>query len=81
MLIRYSKSAARALRQTHKAKLIRSKIEQLAADPDSLSANVTKLVGKPESRLRVQDMRILFRIENGVLEIDDIKPRGEAYRE
>ena len=80
MDVRYSKSAARGLIRSGKAGLLRSKIEQLTADPDSLAANVKKLQGRPSSRLRVQDMRIVFRIEGDVLEIEDIGPRGEIYR-
>jgi mRNA interferase RelE/StbE len=78
--VSYSKSAAGGLIRSGKAGLLRSKIEQLAADPDSLAVNVKKLQGRSSSRLRVQDMRIVFRIEGDVLEIEGIGPRGEIYR-
>ncbi|WP_231621557.1 type II toxin-antitoxin system RelE family toxin [Sphingomonas sp. 37zxx] len=74
-----SASAARALLRSNKRELIREKIEQLASDPFALSGNVTRLQGRPEYRLRVQDWRIIFRIEHGVLFIDDIAPRSSIY--
>lgn len=79
MDIRFSKSAARALVRSNKRALIRRKINDLAADPSSMSANVKRLQGRVECRLRVQDWRVIFRIENDVLWIDDIAPRGSAY--
>jgi len=79
--IRFSKSAARALLRANKRALIRQKIEALAHDPLELSANIRKLQGRPEHRLRVQDWRVIFRIEGEVLWIDDIAPRGSAYEE
>lgn len=59
--------------------LIETKIEQLAYDPPSLKNNVTKLVGTKESRLRVGDYRIIFRIDGDMLKIIRIAPRGGAY--
>ena len=79
MEIRFSKSAAKALVRSNKRLLIRQKIGELAEDPLSVSANVKRLQGRPEYRLRVQDWRVIFRIENDVLWIDDIAPRGSAY--
>ena len=70
----------RALLRSNKRTLIREKIGELAADPLSQSANVKRLQGRPEYRLRVQDWRVIFRIEGGVLWIDDIAPRGSAYQ-
>ncbi len=75
----FSKSSARALLRAEKRGLIRQKIGELADDPLSQSANVKKLHGRPEYRLRIQDWRVLFRIEDGVLWIDDIGPRGSIY--
>ena len=79
MEIRFSRTAARALIRSNKRELIRQKIDELAADPLSQSANVKRLQGRPEYRLRVQDWRIIFRIEESILWIDDIAPRGSAY--
>lgn len=59
--------------------LIDSKIEQLANEPDSLKNNVTRLVGTKESRLRVGDWRVIFRIDDDMLLIIKIAPRSGAY--
>ena len=59
--------------------MIRRKIGELAADPSSQGANVKRLQGRPEHRLRIQDWRVIFRIEDDVLWIDDIGPRGSIY--
>lgn len=69
----------RALLRSNKRVLIRQKIEELAHDPGSLAANMKRLQGRPEYRLRVQDWRVIFRIEQNILWIDDIAPRGSAY--
>jgi mRNA interferase RelE/StbE len=77
--IRFSKTAMKALLRSNKRTLIRQKIEELAHDPDSLAANMKRLQGRLEYRLRVQDWRVIFRIEQNILWIDDIAPRGSAY--
>lgn len=59
--------------------LIESKIDQLACDPDSLKNNITRLVGTKESRLRVGDWRVIFRIDADTLLIIKIAPRGGVY--
>ena len=69
----------RALLKSNKRLLIREKIDELAAQPLSQSANVGRLQGRPEYRLRVQDWRVIFRIEEDILWIDDIAPRGSVY--
>lgn len=79
MEIRFSKSALKALRKSGKGALINEKIKEFAASPEAAANNVTKLVGRPESRLRVQDWRVIFRIEGDVMMIDDIGPRGSIY--
>ena len=81
MRVVVSKIANRALQRTHKRVLITQKIEELAHDPDTLRANVKRLRGRLGFRLRVQDWRILFRIENNTLYIDEIEPRGSAYED
>jgi mRNA interferase RelE/StbE len=77
--IRFSKSALKALLRSDKRELIREKIDELAAEPLALSVNVKNLKGRPERRLRVQDWRVIFRIEDDVLWIDEIGPRGSIY--
>lgn len=79
MEIRFSRTAARALLRSNKRVPIRQKIGELADDPLSQSTNVKRLQGRPEYRLRVQDWRVIFRIEESILWIDDIAPRGSVY--
>ena len=79
MEVRFSKSAMRDLLRCNKRALIRQKIDELAADPLSLSPNVIRLQGQSGYRLRVQDWRVIFRIEDSILWIDDVAPRGSAY--
>lgn len=79
MEIRFSKSAAKALLRSDKRELIREKIDELAVDPSALAANVKKLKGRAEHRLRVQDWRVIFRLEDEILWIDHIGPRGSVY--
>lgn len=69
----------KALLRSNKRALIRQKIDELAKDPLSLAANVKRLQGRPEYRLRVQDWRVIFRIAEGVLWIDDVAPRASIY--
>ncbi len=79
MEVRFSRAAARALLRSNKRVLIREKIGELASDPLSQTANIKRLQGRSEYRLRVQNWRIIFRIEESVLWIDDIAPRGSIY--
>ena len=79
MEVRYSKSARRALLRSNKRDLIHAKIEELAVDPERGNANVIRMVGQPESRLRVQDWRVIFHVEGSILWIDHIGPRGSVY--
>jgi len=78
--IRLSKTAARALVRSDKSVLIRRKIGELADEPLSQSANVKRLQGRSDYRLRVQNWRVIFRIEDDILWVDDIGPRGSAYK-
>jgi mRNA interferase RelE/StbE len=77
--IRYSDEALRTLRRLNKRDLIRQKVRELADNPEAQRANVKRLQGRPESRLRVQDWRVIFRIEGKTLWIDKVMPRGSAY--
>lgn len=77
--IRYADEVLRTLRRLNKRDLIRRKIEELAANPESLRSNITRLQGRPESRLRVQDWRVIFRIERKILWVDKVMARGSAY--
>lgn len=77
--IHYSDEALRTLRRLNKRELIRRKIREFAENPDNLRANVKRLQGRPEGRLRVQDWRVIFRIEGKVLWVDKVLRRGSAY--
>ncbi|MFN5127891.1 MAG: type II toxin-antitoxin system RelE family toxin [Sphingomonadaceae bacterium] len=79
MDVRFSKTAMKSLLRSDKRTLIRSKIDELANEPLSQSANLKKLQGRPEYRLRIQNWRVIFRLENDILWIDDIAPRSSAY--
>lgn len=77
----FSKQAAKTLLRmpANKARVIRAKIDQLAADPASLANNVTELKGSDMSRLRVGDYRVIFTMDMVILDVIRIAPRGEVY--
>ena len=81
MEVRYSKSALKALLRSNKRKLIVQKITDLAATPVASNPNVTKLVGRDEYRLRVQDWRVIFQVDGMILDIRYIGPRSTIYQE
>ena len=69
----------KALLRSDKRVLLRQKIDELAGGPSASRPNVKKLQGRPEYRLRVQDWRIIFRIEDGIVWVDAVGPRGSVY--
>jgi len=80
--VAYSKAALKALTRmpANTARLIKSKVDQYAADPTSLANTVTALQGiEGVLRLRVGDWRVLMTDEGEVLAILRISPRGRAY--
>ncbi|MGO8269290.1 type II toxin-antitoxin system RelE/ParE family toxin [Rhizobium ruizarguesonis] len=80
--IAYSRDALKTLLRmpSNTASLIRSKIEQYAAEPASLANNVKALKGNPGVfRLRVGDWRIVFSETGEVISIIKVAPRGSAY--
>lgn len=66
----------------HMAKLVREKMERIAADPYGDHPNATKLQGREGYRLRVGDWRVIYELQNEDLVILVLKvaPRGEVYR-
>lgn len=68
----YSKAAAKALRKTDKAtyRLLLSKIELLAIEPEALAANIKKLTGTDTYRLRVGAWRIIYTETGHILSIE-----------
>lgn len=78
--ISYSIRAAGALRtHANRAKLIRTKIAQYAADPASQANNVKRLRGADALRLRIGDFRVIFTETTETITILDIGPRGGIY--
>ena len=64
------------------ARLIREKIEMIAADPYADHPNAKKLQGREGYRLRVGGWRILYKIESEQLLIMVLKiaAHGEVYK-
>ena len=64
------------------AKLIREKLEVIAADPYADHPNAKKLQGREGYRLRVGDWRVIYAIQSEKLIIMVLKvaSRGEAYK-
>lgn len=61
---------------------VRDALEAFAQDPRA-STNLRKLTGRPETRLRVGDWRLLLTLDAGtrVIVVMRILPRGRAYRD
>ena len=77
MQIVYKKQAVKYINNCDKAtkKRLKESIEQLPF------GDVKKLKGyEVYYRLRVGDLRVLFTIENDIITITDILPRGQAYK-
>lgn len=80
--ISYSKDALKTLGRmpANVARLIRSKIEQYAQEPESLANNLKPMKGmEGHARLRVGDWRVIFSDTGDVIAIIKIAPRGGAY--
>lgn len=62
--------------------LVRSKIKAVAADPHGARNIVTRLLGRPEFRLRVHDWRVIYRVldDRVVLLVIKIGARGQVYK-
>ena len=82
--INYSKEATKSLLRMPRnmAKLIREKLEMIAADPYADHPNAKKLQGREGYRLRVGDWRVIYTIQNEQLMIIVLKvaSRGEVYK-
>ena len=61
--------------------LVMRKIEAVAADPHAQNNNVTRMQGRPEFRLRVQDWRVIYRLldDRVVMLVIKIGGRGQVY--
>jgi mRNA interferase RelE/StbE len=82
--IAFTKQAAKEFRKipSSTAKLIRSKIEQIADDPFASRPNVTKLQNREGDRLRVGNWRVIYDIQQDkvLVLVLKISVRGEVYR-
>lgn len=77
MKIEYKKNAVKYINICDKPtkKRLKESIEKLPL------GDVKKLEGlKSEYRLRVGNLRVLFTFENDIITINEIKPRGKAYK-
>lgn len=77
MRIEYKKKAVKYINSADKPtkKRLKEAIEKIPF------GDIKKLSGfENEYRLRVGDLRILFTVENDIITINDIKPRGQAYK-
>lgn len=81
MELRVTRAAAKAIARSNERELILRKIAQLADQPESLEANIVRLRAREDFRLRVQNWRIIFRIEDDTVLIKAVLPRGSAYEE
>lgn len=77
MQIEYKKKAVKYISSCDRAtkQRLKNAIEKLPL------GDVKKLVGfEKEYRLRVGDLRVLFSIEDDIIIINDILPRGQVYK-
>lgn len=77
MEIEYSKKAVKYINSADKPtkKRLKEAIEKIPL------GDIKKLKGVDEGyRLRVGDLRVLFSMENDMIYIDNIIPRGQAYK-
>lgn len=77
MYIRYEKTAVKHIETMDRNIKLRLKtaIEQLPF------GDIKKLKGyQNEYRLRVGNLRVLFSLENDIITIKDVLPRGQAYK-
>ena len=79
--VAYSKHALNALRRlpANEARRIRAGIADYAAEPAIRAQHVKKLKGRAGLRLRVGKWRVLFEVNESVLEILEIGSRGSIY--
>ena len=77
MEIKYKKKAIKYINSANRIEKQRLKkaIENIP------SGDIKKLKGyEKEYRLRVGEIRVLFTMENDVIIVNDIKPRGQVYK-
>lgn len=81
--IEYSREAIKVLEKMPRnlRELVVRKIEAVADAPYATHPNVTRLQGRPEFRLRVQDWRVIYRVldDRVVMLVIKIGGRGQVY--
>ena len=76
MEIRYSKQAIKFLEKQEKSVRIRIKYAIMKLP----SGDVKKLIGQPYYRLRVGELRVLFKRDAQIIYISKIDSRGQIYK-
>lgn len=77
MRIEYKKKAVKYINSADKItkKRLREAIEKIPF------GDIKKLTGlENEYRLRVGDLRVLFTVDDDIITINEIKPRGQVYK-
>jgi Cytotoxic translational repressor of toxin-antitoxin stability system len=75
--IEYKKKAIKYINSADRAakKRLKDAIEKIPF------GDIKKLTGfENEYRLRVGDLRVLFTVENNIITVNEIKPRGQVYK-
>jgi mRNA interferase RelE/StbE len=83
-ILLYSKEAAKSLQRMPRntAKLIREKLEMIAADPYADHPNAKKLQGREGYRLGVGDWQVVYKIQSEklVMIVLKVASRKEVYK-
>ena len=77
MRIEYKKKANKYINSADRAakKRLKDAIEKIPF------GDIKKLTGfENEYRLRVGDLRVLFTVENNIITVNEIRPRGQVYK-
>ena len=77
MRIEYKKKAIKYINSEDRAakKRLKDAIEKIPF------GDIKKLTGfENEYRLRVGDLRVLFTVENNIITVNEIRPRGQVYK-
>ena len=76
-LLREAAKYLKRMNQPDKGRIVRG-LEKLAIDPPQ--GDITPLEGKAGYRLRVGGYRVLFDIDENMIVVYSIAPRGQAYK-
>ncbi|GHV08507.1 hypothetical protein AGMMS50229_17050 [Campylobacterota bacterium] len=80
MQIEYRKEALKYLARMNEPmkSVVAAAIRELAHEPPE--GDIAKLQGREGYRLRVNNYRVIYRIDGDTIIIRDIAPRGEIYK-